>query len=65
MTPYQKHKNLNHKTTYFSPNGVDQIEECLDCGMRFLHNPCIGYPLEIDKLIRLSQFPINGRLERV
>ncbi len=48
MTPYQKHQALEHESTFYSPNGVDEVEECADCYMRFLHNPCIGYPITLD-----------------
>lgn len=53
MTPYNEHKEIaaetpaDHRITRHSPNGVDLIEEC-SCGRRFLHNPCIGYPLTLD-----------------
>jgi len=47
MTPYQKHAQLDHKTSRYSPNGIDIIEECDECHMRFLHNPAIGYPVTI------------------
>ena len=39
MTPYQKHKELNHKMGRYSPNGIDIIEECDTCGARFLWHP--------------------------
>lgn len=38
-TPFEYHKGLNHKTTKHSPNGIDQIEECITCKARFLHQP--------------------------
>ena len=31
------HKLMNHKVTYSSPNGFDTLEECSECGCRFLH----------------------------
>lgn len=47
VTPYQKHAALNHAPmSRYSPNSVDIIEEC-DCGARFMHNPCIGYPVTL------------------
>jgi hypothetical protein len=45
MTPYDQHAALGHDVSRYSPNGVDIIEECSTCGARFLHNPCIGYPV--------------------
>lgn len=47
-TPYERHAELDHHMTRHSPNGVDIIEECSDCGMRWLHNPAIGYPVTMD-----------------
>jgi hypothetical protein len=44
-TPYEKHSKLGHKTVRHSPNGIDIIEECTTCGMRWLHNPSVGYPV--------------------
>lgn len=44
-TPYQRHKQLGHKTVNHSPDGVDIVEECTECPMRWVHNPCIGYPV--------------------
>ena len=48
-TPYQEHKLLNHKTTWHSPDGFVKIEECVQCNMRFLHNPSIGYPIAMQE----------------
>lgn len=45
MTPYQRHAQEGHIMTRYSPNGVQIIEECPNCGQRFLHDPCIGYPV--------------------
>lgn len=48
MTPYQLHETLDHGPMgRHSPNGIDVIEECDKCGARFLHNPCIGYPVSM------------------
>lgn len=46
-TPYKNHATLNHHLSRYSPNGVDIIEECDDCGQRWLHNPSIGYPVTL------------------
>jgi hypothetical protein len=46
-TPYEEHAELNHHMTRYSPNGIDIIEECSECGARFLHNPSIGYPISL------------------
>lgn len=51
MTPYENHKKLNHKTSRYSPNGRQIIEECSICGMRFLHDPIIGYPVTLTSYI--------------
>jgi len=48
-TPYKKHSELKHKTTWYSPDSFQQIEECTICGMRFLHDPIIGYPITMIK----------------
>ena len=50
MTPYKQHEALGHKTTTHSPNSVDIIEECPECGARFLHSPCTGYPITLDHM---------------
>jgi hypothetical protein len=44
-TPYNRHAALGHQMTRYSPNGVEIIEECVDCPSRWLHNPSIGYPV--------------------
>ena len=37
MTPYQKHKQANHKESRYSENGINIIVECLDgCGLSFI-----------------------------
>ena len=46
-TPYEQHAQAGHAPmARHSPNGVDIVEEC-DCGMRWLHNPAIGYPVTL------------------
>ena len=50
-TPYEKHKKLGHKMGRYSPNGITIIEECEDCGARFLHNPCDKYPVTMRHLV--------------
>ena len=47
MTPYEKHQELRHKMTRYSPDGFVIIEECETCGMRFLHHPFIGFPVTL------------------
>ena len=37
MTPYARHQTQNHATTISSPDGINTVEECTDCGLRFLH----------------------------
>lgn len=37
-TPYQNHAALNHRTTEYSPDGINRIEECAECGARFMHS---------------------------
>ena len=44
---YEKHAELGHEITRYSPDGIDIIEECLTCGARWLHNPCFGYPIKL------------------
>lgn len=46
-TPYQNHQALQHRTTRYSPDGFQIIEECSECLARFLHDPCIGYPITL------------------
>jgi ribosomal protein L32 len=55
MTPYKLHAEQKHRVTLYSPNGIDRVEECQDCGARFLHNPAIGYPLRLDPMIRCAE----------
>lgn len=50
MTPYRLHEMKEHKITRYSPNGVDIIEECEECKARFLHNPCIGFPVTLEPI---------------
>jgi hypothetical protein len=45
MTPYQRHVQSGHKTTTHSPNGTVIMEECEVCGVRYLHDPMVGYPI--------------------
>jgi hypothetical protein len=45
QTPYQRHAALGHHMSRYSPNGIDIIEECDDCPLRFIHSPCVGYPI--------------------
>ena len=47
LTPYGIHDTLGHHMTTWSPNGIDIIEECTDCGARWLHSPAIGYPVTL------------------
>ena len=54
-TPYHLHARMRHRMTRYSPNGVDIIEECADCGARFLHNPCIDYPVTLDPCRRTAR----------
>jgi len=50
MTPYEKHQELKHKMTRYSPDGFVIIEECATCGMRFLHHPFIEFPITLQPL---------------
>jgi len=38
MTPFENHKELGHKVSRHSHNGVDITEECEECTARFLIN---------------------------
>ena len=49
-TPYEIHATLNHETSRYSPDGLETIEECDDCGQRWQHNPVIGYPVTLPAL---------------
>lgn len=62
MTPYQIHQTLNHHVSRHSPNAVDIIEECQECGQRWLHNPSIGYPVTMP-VIDLGKRCNCGHLE--
>ena len=47
-TPYEQHKHdCGGDFTKHSPNGIDTIEECTDCGQRFLHNPVFRIPITL------------------
>jgi len=48
-THYGAHEEMRHKTTRNSPDGFQIIEECTECKMRFLHDPLIGYPIQLFK----------------
>lgn len=43
-TPYENHKEWNHKTTWVSHNGIDKVEECAECLARFLHRGGVDEP---------------------
>ena len=60
MTPYDQHEQQGHRTTRYSPNGVDIIEECDDCGARWLHNPCIGYPVSLRPFVRIGSVWVHA-----
>lgn len=47
MTPFEQHATLGHDMTRSSPDGVDMIDECDTCGMRWLHKPAIAYPITL------------------
>lgn len=47
MTPYEAHKALSHATSRYSPNGIDTIEECIECGRRWLFHPTDEYSIEL------------------
>ena len=36
MTPYERHREMGHKVTHYSPNGIDVVEECCECNYRAL-----------------------------
>ena len=54
-TPYERHAQRGHKMTRHSPNGIDIVEECPECGARFLIKPNDKYP------ISLSTMPASQR----
>lgn len=47
MTPYQTHATLGHLMSRHSPDGFDIIEECDECGQRWLHNPTYDMPITL------------------
>ena len=51
MTPYQQHHTVNHHSTFYSPNGIDVIEECADCGARWLHHFAYSFPLTLEPAV--------------
>lgn len=56
MTPYEVHSTLNHHMSRNSPNGVDLIEECDDCGQRWLvDGPSVTYPITLCTLAELNR----------
>lgn len=46
-TPYEAHQKTGHHMTRHSPNGLDIIEECSVCGMRWLHHPGNDWPITL------------------
>ena len=46
-TPYEIAKASGMPATRFSPDGFAIIEEFSN-GQRFLHDPCIGYPVQLE-----------------
>lgn len=66
MTPYQAHQATGHATVRTSPNGVDVIEECPSCGVRFLH-AVDGPPLSLTPIppAELSQRLFDTLRERL
>lgn len=50
MTPYERHAEFGHKTTWHSPDGINKVEECADCGQRWIHKWEEKYPLTLSSL---------------
>jgi len=46
-SPYEKHRELGHKVTHYSPNGIDEIEECCECSYRALLKFGRKYPVTL------------------
>lgn len=63
MTPYRLHDALNHHMTRYSPNSVDIIEECTDCGARFLHNPDSEYPITLDSMPMAERTELQSTID--
>ena len=61
MTPYEKHKTLDHETTWHSPDGFCKVEECTDCGARFLHSPIEKYPRSLVYRQEIIKCEVCGR----
>ena len=55
ISPYLLHARKHHKVTWNSPDGINKIEECSQCGMRFLHHISNKYPTA------LSPFEDKGK----
>lgn len=47
MTPHERHAQEGHKTSFCSPNGLDKIEECEECGMRFFWAATEDHPITL------------------
>lgn len=53
ITPYARHDALGHTLTRYSPDGISIIEECSQCGARFLFQP--GHePVSLSPVSKLS-----------
>lgn len=70
MTPYQQHQKLGHATTWHSPDGVDKIEECNECGARYMHAAGDPWPISLrPRLVKVPELvdawqPANGGTEQ-
>ena len=55
-TPYENHVELEHgPMTRHSPNGIDIIEECDECGARFMHTPSLDYPITMPHILNANR----------
>lgn len=64
-TPYEKHKETGHHTTRYSPNGIDIIEECEECGMRWLHHPGDKWPVTMAPAPKIQANPYFGGMNPI
>ena len=54
MISWEKHSTLNHKMSYHSPDGLNKIFECDECGASFFYHTIGGGEMKV----RYSFMPI-------
>jgi hypothetical protein len=60
---WEKHSQLNHSMTQHSPDGINKIYECSDCGCSFFYHTTGGGEMKV----RYSFLPVltNVNIERL